>query len=111
MNGMHRMFSTIIKNLQHSPLAKESMQTFAANSGMVQIYLMYICDPEQMALNQEEDTIRAFEQVTLICDGNDSTCAQMRQADIVRCIDSASQITPKTAHWHSVRDLLVAILG
>jgi len=110
MDAMHSMFSTIMTKLVNSPLDYENMQTFAANSGMVQIYLMYICNPELIDLQEEDNTLEAFRLVTLICDGNDSTCAQMRQADVLRCIDSASPITPKTAHWHRARDRLVAIL-
>jgi len=111
MDAMHRMFCKIMEKLVTSPLETAKMQTFAANSGMVQIHIMYICDPQLIALQKEDDTLAAFELVTLICDGNASTSAQMQQADVVRSIEGASPITPKTAHWHGARDRLVAILG
>ena len=110
MDCMRGIFSKIMEKLENSPVETELMQKFAANSAMVQIFIMYICDPEFIALQDERDTLHAFELVTLICDGNAYTSARMVQADVMRTIDGASPHTLKTAHWHRARDRLVAIL-
>ena len=108
---MISMFCRIMHKLETLPLETERMQTFAANSGMVQVYTMCILKGAPVHnLNDEDDTYHAFETLILICEGNASTSAQMVQADVVRTIDSASPVSPKSARWHKARDKLVAIL-
>ena len=108
---MISMFCKIMQALATLPLETERMQNFAANSGMVQIYIMCILkDAPVHNLNDEDDTYHAFNMLILICEGNATTSAQMVQADVVRTIDSASPVSPKSAHWHEARDKLVAIL-
>jgi hypothetical protein len=112
MDHMLDMFEQIMRALATSPLETERMQTFAANSGMVQMYIMYILqDAEIRRRDYEEFTRRAFETLTFICDDNATTSAQMRQADVVRTIDSASaSLTSKSPRWHATREYLVEIL-
>jgi len=105
MQGMLDMFEQIMRALATSPLETQRMQTFAANSGMVQIYIMYL-----LKYQTENYTRRAFQMLILICKGNPSTSAQMVQADVVRTIDSAS-FAPKSAQWHATRDYLVEMLA
>ena len=105
------MFGRIMRALVTLPLETERMQSFAANSGMVQMYTMCILkDAPVHNLNDEDNTYYAFKMLILICEGNASTSAQVVQADVVRTIDSASPVSPKSAHWHEARDKLVAIL-
>jgi hypothetical protein len=114
---MFNMFCTIMEQLESSPLETKGMQTFAANSGMVQIYLISLLANANAPIVFNEhvvdecQTLDAFILVTLICRDNATTSAQMVLADVVRTIDSASPITPKSAHWHKTRDELIAILA
>ena len=110
MEHMAIMFFKIMEKLATAPLETERMQTFAANSGMVQMYIRYILEHAQTAPISEDDTRDAFQLLIWICINNADTSAQMVQADVVRTIDSASQITPKTTRWHKTRDMLVEIL-
>jgi len=109
MQHMLDMFVEIMEALATSPLETERMQTFAANSGMVQMYIMYILKCRDREIYHEDETCSAFQMLIFICKGNPSTSAQMVQADVVRTIDSAS-FAPKSAHCHSTRDYLVEML-
>ena len=106
MEHMLDMFEQIMQALATSPLETERMQTFAANSGMVQMYIMFILKYQ----DRENYTHKAFQMLVFICKGNPSTSAQMVQADVVRTIDSAS-FAPKSAQWHATRDYLVEMLA
>ena len=99
-----------MRALATSPLETERMQTFAANSGMVQMYIMYILKCRDREIYHEDDARCAFQMLIFICKGNPSTSAQMVQADVVRTIDSAS-FAPKSARWHATRDSLVEMLA
>jgi len=109
MEHMFNMFETIMQELATSPLETERMQTFAANSGMVQMYIMYIFKCRDRGVCTEDDIHSGFQMLIFICKGNPSTSAQMVQADVVRTIDSAS-FAPKSARYHSTRDYLVEML-
>jgi len=55
MDHMLNMFEQIMRALATSPLETERMQTFAANSAMVHIYIMHILKDESVREKDDED--------------------------------------------------------
>ena len=111
MEWMITMLCTLMQALVTSPLETQRMQNFAADSGMVQMYIVHILNGVSIDWMAEDDTYDAFTILIWICEGNASTSEKMVQADVVRTIDSAPPISPKSARWHAARAKLVAILG
>jgi len=112
MGWMISMFCTIMQAIVTSPLETQRMQTFAADSGMVEMYMVYIDNGVSKEWGTESDTYDAFRMLICICEGNASTSEEMVEADVVRTIDSAAPpFSQKSARWHAARAKLVAILG
>ena len=109
LDRMANLFDNIMDNLQIYPKRKMEMQNFAANSGMVQLFLSQFLTATPAS--EDEDTCFAFRMLLNICQENAYTTTLMKATDVVKTIDRACSLNVKTQGWHQPRDRLLAIFA
>jgi len=110
---MERTYLKIMKRLDASGatlLQVQHMQNIGASSGMMQISVAFL------HLSDKANTLRtadstAHKMLLKICTGNAAATALMVEADVVRCIDKASENVHQSCAWLKIREEVIALLA
>lgn len=113
------IFRSIMQKLSTAPEQRKSMQNFAVDAGMVQVYLMFVLEKKKASSDfdapDESDyiqlTLSAFNLIANLCEDNAQTAARMSRADVLRIIDGVCTIGPKERAWHDERNRMISILS
>ena len=110
---MERTYLKIMKRLDASgapSLQVQHLQNLGASSGMMQISVafLHLC-VKANTLRTADST--AHKMLLKICTGNAATTALVVEADIVRCIDKASENVHQSCAWLKIREEVIALLG
>ena len=109
---MERTYLKIMKRLHASgapSLQVQLFQNLGASSGMMQISMafLHLC-VKANTLRTADST--AHKMLLKICTGNAATTALMVEADVVRCIDKASENVHQSCAWLKTREEVIALL-